>query len=229
MAVLAADASPLRIEPAGSPRLDPTVLAAGIDQLRSTDAALSELIDAVGPCTLTLQDDLFFALVHAIISQQISTRAKTTIVERVRALYAPAPFPTPERLLATPDDRLRAAGCSSAKVSYLKDLSTRIVSGTLDLDRLPGLPDEAVIGALVGAKGIGRWTAEMFLIFSLGRLDVWPVDDLGVVVGTQRLLNLQERPKPKQLRVIGERWRPYRTLVSWYLWRMPREMIRNDP
>ncbi len=205
-------------------QLDPEVLAAGVAQLRAGDEALARLIDAVGPCTLTLRQDLFFALVHAIISQQISTKAKEKIVERVCALYAPAPFPMPHQLLATPDDELRVAGCSGAKVLYLKDLSARIVAGTLDLDRLPNLPDEDVIAALIGVKGIGRWTAEMLLIFSLGRLDVWPVDDLGVAVGVQRLLGLPERPKPKELRIIGERWRPYRTLVSWYLWRMPRTL-----
>ncbi len=227
MAVLSPASSMLPVDSAPPRRLDPAMVAAGVEHLRSIDAGLAQLINTVGPCTLTLQEDLFFALVHAIISQQISTKAKEKIVERVRALYAPAPFPTPERLLATPDDELRAAGCSGAKVSYLKNLGARIVAGSLDLDRLPSLSDEEVIAALVGVKGIGRWTAEMLLIFSLGRLDVWPVDDLGVVVGTQRLLRLPERPKPKDLRVIGERWRPYRTLVSWYLWRMPREMPGN--
>ena len=222
MAVLDAADIPAAV-PDPTPReLDAEVLAAAVVQLRAGDDALARLIDVVGPCTLTLRQDLFFALVHAIISQQISIKAKEKIVERVCALYAPAPFPTPQQLLATPDEDLRAAGCSGAKVLYLKDLSYRIVAGTLDLDRLPGLSDEEVIAALIGVKGIGRWTAEMLLIFSLGRLDVWPVDDLGIAVGVQRLLGLAARPKPKELRLIGERWRPYRTIVSWYLWRMPR-------
>lgn len=201
-------------------QLDPLALAAGVASLRERDPALARLIDDVGPCTLSPQPDLFWALVEAILAQQISTKAKQAIAARVSALYDP--LPTPALVLATPDETLRAAGCSGAKVIYLKDLSGRIVAGTLDLDKLPALPDEEVIAALVGVKGIGRWTAEMLLIFALGRPDVWPVDDLGVVVGVQRLLELPDRPKPAGLRAIGDRWRPYRTIVSWYLWRMPR-------
>lgn len=198
---------------------DPLAIEQGTAYLQRIDPALARLIDRVGPCTLQPQPDLFAALVNAILAQQISTKAKDAILARVRALYAPHPAPTPELLLATPDDELRAVGCSRAKVLYLKDLSARIVAGTLDLDRLPSLPDEDVIGALIDVKGIGRWTAEMLLIFALGRLDIWPVDDLGIVVGAQRVCELPERPKRKELLLIGERWRPYRTIASWYLWR----------
>jgi DNA-3-methyladenine glycosylase II len=211
--------------PAIPPQLDPNVVADGVAYLHAHGGRLAQLIEAVGPCTLQLHDDLFVALINAIIAQQISTKAKEKIVGRLMALYAPEPYPTPQQLLATSDEQLRAVGCSGAKVTYLKDLSARIVDGRLDLVRLPSLPDEDVIAALIGVKGIGRWTAEMLLIFALGRLDVWPVDDLGVVVGVQRLLALPERPKPKDLTTIGERWRPYRTLVSWYCWRMPRDMF----
>jgi DNA-3-methyladenine glycosylase II len=224
------DAQPI---PASSstipPQIDQDVLAEGVAYLHSTGGRLAELIDAVGPCTLQLHDDLFVALINAIIAQQISTKAKEKIVGRLMALYEPLPHPTAHQLLTTPDEQLRAVGCSGAKVTYLKDLSARIVDGRLDLTRLPSLPDEEVIAALVGVKGIGRWTAEMLLIFALGRLDVWPVDDLGVVVGVQRLLELPERPKPKELNIIGDQWRPYRTLVSWYCWRMPRAMFTESP
>lgn len=206
-------------------RLDAGMMAHGVATLRARGGALAALIDAVGPCTLRAEPDLFRALVHAIIAQQISTRAKETIVERVRSVYAPAPFPTPAELLTTPDETLRAAGCSGAKVRYLKDLSGRIVTGELQLETLPALPDEEVIAALVGVKGVGRWTAEMLLIFALGRPDVWPVDDLGVAVGVQRLCGLPERPRRAELERIGEQWRPYRTLVSWYLWRMPKSTL----
>lgn len=217
---------------ASPPRLDAAGIAAGVQFLRAADPALAALIDAVGPCTLHPQPDLFFALVNAIIAQQISTKAKDSILARVVALYTPegaAPrFPTAQALLDTPDDALRAVGCSWAKVRYLKDLSARVVGGQLELERLPEMADDAVVAELVAVKGVGRWTAEMLLIFALGRPDVWPVDDLGIVVGAQRLLGLAERPTARALREIGERWRPYRTLVSWYLWRMPRAGVFSE-
>ena len=205
--------------------LDSTVVAAGVAHLRAVDSTLARAIATVGDCGLALETDLFFALVDAIVSQQISIKAAATILERVRLLYAPDPFPTPARLAATPDEDLRAAGCSRAKVVYLKDLSTRITTGALDLDRLRLLPDEEVIAELVAVKGIGRWTAEMLLIFSLGRLDVWPVDDLGIVIAVQSLYGLPERPKRKELLELGEPWRPYRTLAAWYLWQSRRMML----
>ena len=206
-------------EPGG---LEPVAVERGLAHLRAVDPALGRAIDAVGPFRLTLERNLFFALVDAIMSQQLSVKAAATILERVRRLSAPEPFPTPARLLATPDEELRRAGCSRAKALYLKDLSARIVDGSLDLDRLRAMPDEEVVAALVAVKGIGRWTAEMFLIFSLGRLDVWPVDDLGIVIAVQDLYTLPARPKPKELRALGERWGPYRTMASWYLWQTRR-------
>jgi DNA-3-methyladenine glycosylase II len=205
--------------------LDPAAVEAGIAHLCAVDPALARAIAAVGPCRLTLEEDLFFALVDAIVSQQISIKAAATILERVRLLFAPDPFPTPARLAATSDEDLRAAGCSRAKVVYLKDLSTRIATGALDLDLLRSLPDEEVIAELVAVKGIGRWTAEMLLIFSLGRLDVWPVDDLGIVIAAQSVYGWPERPKRKALLELGEPWRPYRTLAAWYLWQSRRAML----
>ena len=205
--------------------LDPVAVTAGVAHLRAVDPTLAQAIATVGHCGLILENDLFFALVDAIVSQQISIKAAATILERVRLLYAPDPFPTPARLAATPDEDLRAAGCSRAKVVYLKDLSTRIAMGALDLDRLRSLPDEEVIAELVAVKGIGRWTAEMLLIFSLGRLDVWPVDDLGIVIAVQGLYGLPERPKRNAMLELGEPWRPYRTLAAWYLWQSRRAML----
>ncbi len=214
---------------AGPPReFDPAVVEQGLAHLRAVDPVLGRAIDAVGPFRLELETNLFFALVDAIISQQLSIKAAATILGRVRALFAPLPFPTPEALAATPDDVLRAVGCSRAKTAYLKDLSARIVAGSLDLDRLPSLPDEEVIRELVAIKGIGRWTAEMILIFSLGRPDVWPVDDLGIVIAVQLLYDLPARPTRKELLERGEPWRPYRTLASWYLWQS-RRIVRGLP
>jgi DNA-3-methyladenine glycosylase II len=200
------------------PTLDPAVIAQAEAHLRAVDDPTAQLIDRVGPCMLAPQTDLFAELLRAIIAQQISTKAQAAITARIVGYYAPAPI-TPQAILATPDADLRALGCSRAKVIYLKDLSARIVAGTLDLDRLPALPDDEIITELVAVKGIGRWTAEMLLIFALGRPDVWPIDDLGIVLGVQQVYALPERPKREDLATIGERWRPFRTVMSWYLWR----------
>ena len=204
---------------------DPAVVEQGLAHLRAVDPVLGRAIDAVGPFRLELEPNLYFALVDAIVSQQLSIKAAATILGRVRALYSPAPFPTPEALATTPDEVLRAAGCSRAKTAYLKDLSARIVAGSLDLDRLPSLPDEEVIRELVAIKGVGRWTAEMILIFSLGRLDVWPVDDLGLVIAVQLLYDPPARPTRQELLALGEPWRPYRTLANWYLWQSRRVVL----
>jgi DNA-3-methyladenine glycosylase II len=209
----------------GGVGLDAAMVARGIAHLRAVDTTLGQAIDAIGPCRLALEPDLFLALVDAIISQQLSIKAAATILNRVRALYAPAVFPTPAQLLATDHDTLRAAGCSRAKVIYLKDLSARIVGGTLDLECLRHLPDDEVIAALIQVKGIGRWTAEMLLIFALGRLDVWPVDDLGIVIAVHGLYGLAQRPTRTELLARGEHWRPYRTLASWYLWQSRRVVL----
>ena len=188
--------------------------------LRAADERMAALIERVGPCELERHDDLFVALVSSIMSQQLSTRAAATITARLVEHYAPAVFPSPEQILATPDEELRALGCSRAKASYLKDLSARVVSGELDFDALRRQDDEAIIAALTPVRGVGRWTVEMLLIFALGRLDVWPVDDLGIAVGVQRLYELPERPRPRELIPFGELFRPFRSVASWYLWRI---------
>ena len=204
---------------------DPAAVAAGIAHLRAADPAMARAIDAVGPCTLTLERDYYLALVDAIISQQISIKAAASILERVRALCAPDPTLTPGHIAVLAEDDLRAVGCSRAKALYLKDLSARIVEGSLDLEGLAALPDEEIVAQLVAVRGIGRWTAEMFLIFSLGRLDIWPVDDLGIVIAAQGLYDLPARPKRKALQALGEPLRPYRTLAAWYLWQHRRLMM----
>jgi len=205
--------------------LDTPTIAAGTAYLRAADPALSRTIDAVGPCTLTLEGDYFRALVDAIIAQQISVKAAASILARVLALCAPDPILTPTHLAALDEEALRAVGCSRAKAIYLKDLSARIVAGQLDLAELQGLPDEEIVAQLVAVRGIGRWTAEMFLIFSLGRPDVWPVDDLGVVIAAQETWALPARPKRKELLALGEPLRPYRTLAAWYLWQSRRLIL----
>jgi DNA-3-methyladenine glycosylase II len=205
--------------------LDEATIERATVHLRAADPTLGRAIEAVGPMRLSLEPDLFVALVDAIISQQLSIKAAATILGRIRALGEDSAFPTPAQILATPDDVLRAAGCSRAKVVYLKDLSGRVAGGALDLDRLRGLPDEAVVAELVAVKGVGRWTAEMLLIFALGRPDVWPVDDLGIVIAVQGLYGLPARPARAALLALGEPWRPYRTVASWYLWQSRRIVL----
>ena len=187
---------------------------------------LAALIRRHGPCGLAAAQraDHFSALVRAITGQQLSTKAASTIYGRMVALMSGG-VPTVEGFAGVTDDALRAAGMSRQKTAYLRDLCDRIGGGSLDLDALDALADEEVIDALVKVKGIGRWSAEMFLIFRLHRPDVLPVGDLGIVVAVQRAYRLRARPKPERLRKIGEVWRPYRSVASWYLWRS----LDNEP
>jgi len=159
----------------------------------------------------------FPALVRTITSQQISTKAAATIHGRLVALMPGGV--TPRALLALDDEALRGAGLSRQKTAYLRDLAAKVTSGDLPVDALHELSDDEVIEAIVTVKGLGRWSAEMFLMFRLRRPDVLPVDDLGIVTAIQRLYGLRVRPKPDRIRKIGDAWRPYRTVACWYLWR----------
>jgi len=161
--------------------------------------------------------DPFPALVRTITSQQISTKAAATIHGRLVALMPHGV--SPEAMLALTDDQLRAAGLSRQKAAYLRDLAMKVQSGDLPVHSLHELTDEDVIDAIVKVKGLGRWSAEMFLMFRLHRPDVLPVDDLGIVNAMQRLYGLRKRPKPDRMRKIADAWRPYRTVACWYLWR----------
>jgi len=154
--------------------------------------------------------------VHAIIAQQLSSKAAATIERRVHALFRGAM--TPAALSSVQDDALRGAGMSFQKIRYLRDLCARVENGSLDLKMLHDLPDEQVVEALTQVKGIGRWTAEMFLMFRLHRPDVLPVGDLGIVRAVQRAYGLRKAPSPDRLMRLGEPWRPYRSVACWYLW-----------
>jgi DNA-3-methyladenine glycosylase II len=162
--------------------------------------------------------DPFSALVRTITAQQISTKAAATIHARLVALM-PDGVATPDALLSISDEQLRTAGLSRQKSAYLRDLGEKVSSGVLPVQSLAELPDEGVIDAIVKVKGLGRWSAEMFLMFRLRRPDVLPVDDLGIVTAIQRLYGLRKKPKPDRIRKIAEPWRPYRTVACWYLWR----------
>jgi DNA-3-methyladenine glycosylase II len=167
--------------------------------------------------------DPFPALVRTITSQQISTKAAATIHGRLVALMPRGV--TPNAMLALTDEELRAAGLSRQKIAYLRDLAAKVQSGELPAHSLHELDDEAVVQAIIKVKGLGRWSAEMFLMFRLQRPDVLPVDDLGIVNAIVRLYGLRKRPKPDRIRKIGEAWRPYRTVACWYLWRS----LENEP
>ena len=186
--------------------------------LARRDPVLRVLMREHGPCGLASSQhtDPFQALVHAIISQQLSTKAAATIAGRVDALLDESP--TPARVDRVSDAQLRSAGLSGQKVGYLRDLCRRMTDGSLPLDTLNVLPDEEVIAALTQVKGIGRWTAEMFLMFRLHRPDVLPVGDLGIVKAVQRAYRLRTLPSAARLLRLGESWRPYRSVACWYLW-----------
>ena len=184
------------------------------------DPVLAGAIKRIGPCGMASRQrsDHLTALVGAIVSQQLSTKAAATIFQRFAAL-----FPEGERLSAqgiaqVDDPALRGVGFSGQKVGYLRDLCARIADGRLVLDELEMLSDEAVIERLTSVKGFGRWTAEMFLMFRLHRPDVLPAGDLGIVNAIQRLYRLRKRPDAKRILKMGEAWRPYRSVASWYLW-----------
>lgn len=184
------------------------------------DPDLARVIAQVGPCRFTARAEgtHFDALVRSIIYQQLSGKAAATIHGRVLDIFG-GRAPTPAELAATPDETLRAAGLSRQKLSYLKDLASRVASGAVPLDHLDSLPDDEIIAALVQVKGIGRWTAQMFLMFRLGRPNVLPELDLGIQKGIQRAYRLRSLPKPERVRKIGAKWAPYSTVACWYLWR----------
>lgn len=199
----------------GSSSLDPVA----VDALRAADPVLADIIERVGAFEPSHEPDLWWSLVDSITSQQLSIKAAATIVGRLRALGRDGAPPQPREILAISDDALRACGLSRAKVAYVKDLSGHFDEGILRPATIAELPDEEVIDALTRVKGVGRWTAEMILIFTLRRPDVLPVDDLGLRNAVQRAFDLPDRPTPAEVARRGEIWRPYRSTATLYLWR----------
>jgi methylated-DNA-[protein]-cysteine S-methyltransferase len=200
---------------------------AGVRELRRRDPLLRPVIARVGPFlpAWQKQGDRFTALAQAIVHQQVSMKAGTSIFGRLRAIAGGAGDLTPTGLLALRPDQLRAAGLSRQKASYLVDLAARTAAGALPLERLDRIDDERVITLLTEVKGIGRWSAQMFLIFRLGRLDVLPVADLGLRKGVQQLEGLREPPTSAALEQLGARWAPFRSIATWYLWRSPESPV----
>lgn len=192
-------------------------------ELMAADPKLAKLIRELGPIEPERdrrgsREDAYEALARAICGQQLSTKAAAAIWERIEALFGGG-TPDPKAVVAADPQEMRDAGLSWSKVSYFRDLAERVLDGELDLKRLPELPDEEIVAELTEIKGIGRWTAEMFLIFHLGRPDVLSTGDLGIRRGAQLAFGLDELPSEDELARIGERWRPHRTIACLYLWR----------
>ena len=188
--------------------------------LKRTDPVLARVIERVGPCRIQLRNEgtHFQALARAIVFQQLSGKAAGTIFSRFNALY-PGAEPHPELVLASSDEQLRAVGLSRQKIGYLRDLSSKVSTGALPLDSVEHMTDDDLIAHLVQVKGIGRWTAQMFLMFRLGRPDVLPELDLGIQNAIRRAYRMRKRPTPKQVKRVGAKWSPHSTVACWYLWR----------
>jgi DNA-3-methyladenine glycosylase II len=190
-----------------------------LELLSRQDLNLGRLIKSIGNYSIQTHDNLFESLLRSIVYQQLAGSAANAIYSRL-LLYYGNTLPTPEQILSTSDAVLRfTAGLSFKKVLYIKNLAAKIISGELNIHHLPDLQDEEVITELVKVKGIGRWTAEMFLIFCLQREDVIPLDDLGVKKAIQKLYNLSELPTHEYMIEVSSRWKPYRSIATWYLWK----------
>jgi DNA-3-methyladenine glycosylase II len=210
-----------RRRPGGAPApLTPHGYARARRLLMRRDPVLGAAIKRIGACGMAERQrtDHLSALAGAIVSQQLSTKAAATIFGRFLALFPEGRIPGPAAVGALDDAALRGVGLSGQKVGYVRDLCARIADGRLRLDELDALPDEVVIERLTSVKGFGRWTAEMFLMFRLHRPDVLPAGDLGIVKAVQLMYGLRKQPDAKRLLKIGEAWRPYRSVASWYLW-----------
>ncbi len=200
-------------------------LAKASRHLAAADPVLAALIEAHGPYTPRPAMDHYDSLLRTILFQQLAGAAARTIQRRWLALYGDGPaggegrYPTPAELLATSDEAFRGAGVSRQKAGYMRDLAAHVVAGDLDLTALDALPDDEVTRRLVAVKGLGEWSAHMFLMFQLGRPDVLPTGDFGVRAGMRIAYGLAAPPTPAEARAIGERWAPYRSVGAWYMWR----------
>jgi 3-methyladenine DNA glycosylase/8-oxoguanine DNA glycosylase len=194
---------------------------AAVEHLKKSDAKLRKLIEKVGEPTIKLRHShtIFYALMRAIIYQQLAGAAASAIMGRVEAL-ADGYEMTPDQLLSLPDERLRGAGLSKNKMAALRDLAAKVLDGTVPTAReMSRMDEEKIIERVTQVRGIGRWTVEMLLIFRLGKMDILPLDDFGVRKGFQKAYKLKDMPTKKELAARGARWSPWRSVASWYLWR----------
>lgn len=204
-----------------SPIASDQTLAEAAAHLAAADPIMARLIQAHGPCTLRPHTDYYAELVDAIISQQLSVKAARTIEQRFCQLFGSDDFPTPKQILARDPEEFRAVGLSRGKALYVHDLARHVDEGTLQFERFPGLSNDEITHELVAVKGIGEWTAQMFLMFCLGRLDVLPVGDLGIRNGIAKLYGSGHVLTPEDIRdiAIKNAWHPYESVASWYIWR----------
>src|SRR5215831_9482226 len=193
-----------------------------LEHLSRADRTLARLIRKVGPCTLKprTRRTPFESLVRSVVYQQLNGTAAATILGRVKALYPGRRFPSPEQILGTPDEQLRGAGLSRAKVAAIKDISAKTITGIVPTSRaIAKMTETEIVERLTTLRGVGPWTVEMLLIFTLGRKDVLPVTDYGVRKGFALTYGWKGLPAPKELLEFGERWRPHRSTAAWYFWR----------
>jgi len=202
-----------------------SVLREAASHLTNADPILAEVIARIGAPQMGRERDAWRALSSSIIGQQVSVHAARAIRGRFAAIIPERDFPLPSDVLSTPDEVLRGAGLSGNKVLAIRDLAAHFEAGKINSRKLGKMDDEEVIQALIRVRGIGRWTSEMFLMFSLSRPDVLAIDDLGLRNAMKKLYDLPEVPKPDAMREIAECWRPYRSVASWYLWRS----LDNEP
>ena len=189
-----------------------------VQYLCKVDSNLEKIIKIVGKYSINIRNDPFQSLVESIIYQQLAGKAANAIYNRFINYYNNKQI-TPTLILNSHNDNLKKVGLSNRKIDYLKDLALHVYDGRINLEELPKMNDEEIINKLVNVKGIGRWTSEMFLIFSLGRQDILPVTDLGVRKAIQKIYSLSELPKPNIMMEIAKPWRPYRSIATWYLWK----------
>lgn len=195
--------------------------------LGKVDPVMAELIKAHEPCTIRPHSNYYAELVDAIISQQLSVRAARSIEKRFCQLFGSDEFPAAEQILARDPEEFRTAGLSRAKALYVHDLARHVADGKLTFERFPELSNEEIARELVAVKGIGEWTAHMFLMFCMGRLDVLPVGDLGIKNGIKKLYSFDHLPTPDDIREVSRKgsWHPYESIASWYVW----QSLDNTP
>lgn len=189
-----------------------------LSHFKMRDAVIAGLIKEIGPFLLQCNKNYFQVLCNAIIGQQISTRAADAVSKRFHGLFK-GRIPTAKRVSALPDEALRGIGFSRQKTAYIKDLSKKFLNKSIRPHKLPFMSNEEVVETLTTVHGIGRWTAEMFLIFSLNRLDILPVGDLGLRAALKNIYKMHSLPSIKRVRVLGKKWHPYETVATWYAWR----------
>ena len=190
------------------------------------DLVLGAVIKRAGPCTITPHKDYYGALVNSIIGQQLSVKAAASIKQRFLGLFGNK-FPTPAEILEKSVEELSSVGFSNAKANYMRDLAQHVIDGRVRFDKLDAQSNEEIITELTDVKGVGEWTAHMFLMFCMGRLDVLPVGDLGIRNGVGKLYSMKKAPTPEQVEKIAKKnkWHPYESVASWYVWRS----LENKP